>query len=202
MQVKMQQQFLTGISGFFLHDAFSTFFFILVIAIAGRSLNFASCRSNLSERSCQRSATAIHSKKLCLVDTNFIYLNEIHSMSVDRTPNFLIERRTLITELFPPSTFRISRTRMRVSTICILATWPVDHTRFPPLVCNIRFKTWYITVRDSVYVSSFPPPMFCLYFYFQEHVNVGWKNLHLLNFRFLVIHRCFVKTPRCEDWKE
>jgi len=47
------------------------------LAAAGRSLNCASCRVGWGERSCPRSVTTIH------------------SVAVDRTPNFSIERRTL-----------------------------------------------------------------------------------------------------------
>jgi len=45
--------------------------------VAGRSLKFASCRGGWGERSCPRSATAIH------------------SVFVDQTPNLPIGRRTL-----------------------------------------------------------------------------------------------------------
>jgi len=44
---------------------------------AGQSLNCASCWGDWGERSCPRSATAIH------------------SVAVDRTPNLPIRRRTL-----------------------------------------------------------------------------------------------------------
>ena len=45
--------------------------------VAGRSLKYASCRGGWGERSCPRSATAIH------------------SVAADRTPNLPIGRRTL-----------------------------------------------------------------------------------------------------------